>query len=443
MGLGGWVNLQSPCQWLAWAAEIRNYGDPGDSGADGRNGRDGQTGISRTIMADGTAQYLDLSGKDGSNGERGERGERAWCGSQPHNPRHDLRAADGGDGGDGGQGGDGGNGGQLTVYYTDPANLRLLTVNARGGRGGLGGDGGDGAAGCRCNRRDWTVETCSGTPGSPDYRCTEERYVCRDGRYGDDGERGADGQDGAVGRLRLVPQMEPLPADQPQVSLALQDFTDQPVALSRHLWAAKTGALNLLAPDSVMADSYEDYVGQVNGQLAIAWQAPRPLSPFANTPAIATIQPDGRIAVNVSDAVWIDGSLSQEGGNATYTITGAVAASDAARLAWGGVDGQGANLTATVIDLGRESDYVQTQFHLRLEITDDDPRDNRRPRYSTLYEDTIPAEQVNRQADRFILAVGQLPIRLRSGQYARVNLEVERSLGTHSARQTLTWQGRL
>lgn len=222
------------CSMVAWAQSIRVYGSQGSNGRTGRSGRDGTAGQSQSVVADGTPARLSLSGSDGEDGENGENGYRPRCGGQPRNVAYNLRAPDGGSGGSGGSGGNGGSGGDLLVYYGDRAALRQLAVEAQGGRSGRGGRGGSGTLGCRCDIRQWTVQTCTGTPGQPDHSCQNTRYTCRDGRSGSNGAFGRDGTPGADGQLSLVNQLEPLPAENPAVSVGLTSLVNQPARLSRY-----------------------------------------------------------------------------------------------------------------------------------------------------------------------------------------------------------------
>ncbi|HEY9879485.1 MAG TPA: hypothetical protein V6D29_13600 [Leptolyngbyaceae cyanobacterium] len=432
------------CLLRAWAAELRDFGTDGSDGRSGRSGQDGRPGSDQTVTANGTPLNLNLAGEDGGNGESGESGDRPQCGSQPRDVAYDLQAADGGDGGDGGRGGNGGNGGSLTVYYADPAALRQVAVDARGGRSGRGGAGGQGRGGCQCDRTEWTLQTCTGTPGTPGYSCRDDRYVCRDGRYGSNGAYGSDGQDGQPGQLRLVNQLEPLPPETPTLTLPLENLLNQPVALSKNLWDVRTGAAALLAPGSQVADSYLAYRGRVEGNAQIVWNAPRPVAAFAGTSITTAISETGDLGLAFPNDVWIVGEPSRTETLTTFTVTGAVRASDATRLAWGTSQGRGRDLTMNVVDLGRESAFLTTRFRLMLRTTSDDPGSDRNPRYTVRYDDWIPDELITRDGDRFILAIGRLPISqgvFRSGTLARVELKAVRSLGPNSAEQTLSWDG--
>lgn len=433
------------CQLQAWAAELREFGTDGSDGREGRNGRDGRSGSSQTVTASGNPLNLNLAGEDGGDGEAGETGGRPQCGSQPRDVAYDLQAADGGDGGDGGRGGNGGNGGALMVYYTDPAALRQVAVDARGGRSGRGGTGGQGIAGCRCDRTDWTLRTCTGTPGTPGYSCRDDRYVCRDGHYGSNGDYGPDGQEGQPGQVRLVNQLEPLPSETPSLTLPLENLLNRPITLSKNLWDVKAGATSLLAPGSQVADSYLAYRGRVEGKAQIIWNAPRPVAAFAGTGITAEISEAGELGIAFPSDVWIAGEPSRTDTLTTFTVTGAVRASDATRLAWGTTQGRGRDLTMGVVDLGRESAFLTTRFRLTLRTTGDDPGSDRNPRYTVRYDDWISDDLITREGDRFVLAVGRLPISqgvFRSGTLARVELRAVRSLGSNSAEQALSWEGK-
>ncbi|MEA5451319.1 hypothetical protein VB780_22245 [Leptolyngbya sp. CCNP1308] len=432
------------CSMLAWAQDTRTYGSQGSNGRTGRSGRDGTAGASQTTVADGTPASFTLTGSDGEDGENGENGYRPRCGGQPRNVAYHLRAPDGGSGGSGGSGGNGGSGGDLTVYFGDRTALQRLSVDARGGRFGRGGRGGSGALGCRCDWRDWQIQTCTGTPGQADYSCQNNRYTCRDGRSGSNGAFGRDGAPGADGQLQIVNQLEPLQPETPAIAVGLQTLVNQPVRLSRNLWVEKSGANALLAPGSRVNDIYREYTGRVEGNVSLDWQAPRPLGAFAGGDVRTEIQPDGSLTATFPDNLWADYTTSREADQLTITVTNAVRASDVIRLASGGVQGSDADLKAVVLDLAGESAYLNTQFRLTLRTTDGDPRDNRRPRYVTAYDDVVPAELVSLEGNRFELALGRLPIDrgpLTRGRYAQIEITAVRSLGTNSAEQAISWQG--
>lgn len=434
------------CLVSAWATEISSFGRNGSHGSTGRNGQDGRSGPSQTVFADGTPQQFRLIGDDGRDGERGDDGERPYCDSQPRDVRHDLQAASGGDGGDGGNGGNGGSGGSLTVYYTDPAKLAQIFVDARGGEGGRGGSPGRGAYGCRCDDRDWEVTTCTGTPGAPDYSCKTDRFVCRDGDSGRTGMSGRDGAPGALGRLIVVQQATPLAPENPTQTLAVADLTNRAIALSKNLWQTRFGARSLLAPGSNVADDYQAYVGRAEGRVRLDWQAPRPASRFATDLVTTQIQDDGSASVTFPEHLWVEGSSTREGDLTTYTVSAVVRAADVTRLALGRTDGRSQDFQIAVLDLAGESDYLNTQFYVKYESTDQGPHGDRPGRYSTRYDGLVPADLVTRDQNRFTLSLGRLPIgsqHFRSGTYGRLEIRIVRSLGGRSAEQRLEWNGRI
>ena len=432
---------QFACTLSAWASSVRSFGHDGSDGFDGQTGRAGTPGPNQTIRAEGQPRQLYLVGGDGDNGRDGGRGDRAQnCRSQPRNVRHDLQAADGGEGGDGGDGGVGGNGGNTTIYYSTRADLRQIYVDARGGRGGLGGRGGEGGEGCRCRYRDWEVETCSnGT-------CTTERFFCEDGEDGYYGRSGDPGRDGQAGAVSLINQTDSLLPETPSQTQSLDVFLQRPVDLSRNLWEQRSGVLALLAPGSIVADTYREYVGRVEGQVQIQWEAARAPNAFVGLAPTASIQADGRTQVNFPEQLWVAGDYQQVDAVTTFVVTGAVRADDATRLAWGTIRGRSTDFVAAVIDRAGESEYLNTTFHLTYRTANGDPRDDRRLRYTTRYEGTLPADLVTRDNDRFELALGRLPVsgrHLQGGTYVQMELTIQRSLGSNSATQTLTWQGQL
>ncbi|MEM8807581.1 MAG: collagen-like protein [Cyanobacteria bacterium P01_G01_bin.38] len=427
-----------PIDTCVWASRssARHYGTDGNAGQMGRDGRAGNDGQNQTIRATGNPFNLDLLGSHGRDGEDGEDGRRPRCRRQPDRGNGDLRAANGANGGDGGRGGNGGRGGTLTVYYTDPSQLRQILVNADGGRSGRGGRGGRGTAGCECDDRQWTITTCTdGTCTSKDYDC----YDGTDGRYGNDGNPGENGE---VGQLVLINQTEPLPDEAPTQTVALATITE-PIELSRNLWETRSGAPALLASGSVIADSYQHYTGHITGRFQLDWQAARSQTQFTEVLNLA-LAPSGQIQLAFPEDLWISGETRQTETLTTYRVDGIVRAQEATRLAMGQVSGHSRTFEMNLVDLGRQSDLVDTQFLIRYRTTrDDNPR---RARYVTQYEGTIPAELISRDHNRFSLALGRLPIRsqlLSAGTQAQIEITAVRSYGGRSAEQKLDWQGRI
>ena len=220
----------------------------------------------------------------------------------------------------------------------------------------------------------------------------------------------------------------------------------RPVALSRNLWEERSGALALLAPSSIVADTYREYVGRVEGRVQIAWDAPRSPNDFFTLAPTAAIQADGNTTVTFPESLWVTGDYQREGDLTTFVVTGAVQASDATRLTWGTIRGRNTDFVAAVIDRAGESDYLNTSFHLTYRTANGDPRNDRRLRYTTQYEGTLPADLVTRNNNRFELALGRLPVsgrHLQGGTHVQMELTIQRSLGGNSATQTLSWQGEL
>jgi hypothetical protein len=224
----------------------------------------------------------------------------------------------------------------------------------------------------------------------------------------------------------------------------LQSLASQPVALSRHLWAERSGARALLAPGSQTSDTYREYTGRVEGTVGLSWQAPKPLGAFAGSDIRAEIQPDGSLTASFAEELWADYTTSRDGDQMLIAVTNAVRASDATRLAWGGVQGEGAALRAAVLDLAGESAYLTTQFRVTLRTAEGDPAGDRLPRYITRYDEIVPAELVSLSGNRFELALGQLPIdrsAFTRGTAAQLQITAVRSLGGNRAEQGLQWQG--
>ncbi|MBE9206015.1 collagen-like protein [Nostoc sp. LEGE 06077] len=418
----------------------RDYGRDGSVGTSGRSGRDGRDGQNQTIFVDGSSANLDLSGQNGEDGENGGYGYRPDCGYQPEKGNRDIYAANGGAGGNGGKGGDGGNGGSLTAYYTNLADLRKILVRATPGEGGRGGRGGNGTAGCNCRRRSWDVETCKGTPGSSDYKCTKKRYRCYDGRNGSDGSDGREGSNGRLGVLSIVNGKEPLAADTPSIKLSITELTGKQFTLSKNKWNLRTGATSLLAPGSVIADEYREFEQRLQESFQLVWQEKQPSDSFGNQPVTVTLNDSKQVEVNLPEDLWVDANSKSENNLTTYTVSHAILKQDVTRLAVAEFADAGENLNLKIVDLAAKSDVLQTKFRVKFRARDNFGGFSD---YKTVYEGDVPPEFVTRDYNRFILALGKLKIpenALRPGINVDIEVIATRSLGELSAKQTINWQ---
>ena len=429
------VAVVDPCRSVAYAA--RTSGTDGQDGANGRSGADGRDGVSQTAEAGEQLIELDLQGTDGGDGDRGTRGSRARC--RNHNrPSDDVKAASGGDGGDGGSGGNGGNGGSATVYYTDRAQLRNVSINAAGGRGGRGGSGADGGQGCNCHEYQWSETQCSsGT-------CVTKEFSCKDGEDGDDGHSGRRGKDGRIGSVRVIDQTllegDRLQADNPVVESAIAQLSS-PIQLSRNLWQTQTGAHSLFNGGSVIDDSYQEYRGRVDRQFQLVWEADYPQTQASGDLSLF-IDEGGNIQIVASDDIWLDAERTEDQRITNYRVQYALLASDAVDLSAGRSNGHGKQFSLNVIDLAGKSDIIETQFYVRYKTK----REDRRGRLVTRYEGTLPSNLISRDYNRFALNIGQLPIDanyLRPDTQARLEITATRTLADNKAEQVIIWNGNL
>lgn len=434
------------CPLLAWGAEIRDFGHDGRDGQNGRTGERGRDGRSQTIFVDGSSLNLDLSGEDGLDGEDGRYGEDANCGRQPRNVDHDLQAPDGGDGGNGGNGGDGGNGGSLTVYYTNIADLKKISVQSLGGEGGRPGRGSYGGEGCNCRERDWEEKVCKGTPGSPDYRCTTREYRCEDGDDGRDGRDGNVGNDGRLGSLTLIKGTEQLPSDQPTVTVKMGELPNRAFALSKNKWEIRYGAASLFAPGSVLADEYREFVERIEGSFQLTWNATRPITDFIDQTATITLDEDKQVKISFPEDVWVDGTTSQQDGKTQFVASNVILKNEVTQLTRADFAGSGSELIFALIDKAGKSDLIATQFRIKYRTSASGDRFDRTLDYITRYEGIIPAELVSRDRNRFVLNIGKLPIQsqfLRAGLPVEIELVATRSFAERSAEQKIQWRGEI
>ncbi|MEW6496052.1 MAG: collagen-like protein [Cyanobacteriota bacterium] len=434
------------CTFLDWSAQARDFGRDGRNGTDGQSGRRGRDGQSQTVFANGSPVNLDLSGEDASDGYDGRDGEDADCGRQPRDVDDNLRAANGGRGGNGGNGGDGGNGGSLTIYYTNPADLKQISVRSPGGRGGRGSRGGYGGRGCDCRDRNWEVKTCKGTPGSPDYSCTTRRFSCSDGADGSHGSDGRDGRDGSLGTLTLINRTEALPPDNPTATVAMSELTNRVFRLSKNIFQTRNGAASLLAPGSVIADQYNEFMERLEGTVQVIWNASRPITDFTGERVAVSFEENKQVKISFPEDVWVEGTTSQQGDTTQFIASNAILKKEVTQLKRADFSGSGTDLIFAVIDAAGKSDLISTQFRIKYKTSESGDAFRRNYDYRTRYEGNMPAELVTRNNNRFVLNIGKLPIQsqyLRSGLPVEIELVATRSFAGRSAEQKIEWRGEI
>ncbi|MDJ0510631.1 MAG: collagen-like protein [Crocosphaera sp.] len=431
------------CASIALAADARDFGQDGTNALSGASGENGENSENLTIFADGTPVTLNLMGEDGQSGESGKPGQDAECNNQPIGVKHNLKAPIGGNGGSGGNGGDGGNGGALTLYTTDISSLKQVFVNAAGGKGGQPGQGGTGGQGCRCSQPYWTVETCSGNPGEPNYRCTTLEFRCQDGKNGSNGVSGAFGRNGIPGQLTLINLDKPLEADKPAATVTMGALQEKGYSLSKNIWETRTGASALFAPGSVIDDQYLTLVERLEQSFLLIWNAPQSFNQFSQEKVTLKYQDNQGVVIDIPDDIWIEATTQKRNNLTQFIVYNAIRKSDATRLKSQGLSGRGTDLQLTLIDEAEQSNLIATKFKVTYSITRSDPRFRRVSDYRTRYEGEIPDDLVVLDGDKFTIDIGKLPIDsnyLRSGLGVEIKLVATRTFAGYTDEQRITVQ---
>jgi hypothetical protein len=124
-------------------------------------------------------------------------------------------------------------------------------------------------------------------------------------------------------------------------------------------------------------------------------------------------------------------------------LTYAVPKKDVTRLAVAEFVGSEENLNIKLGDLGGRSDIINTQFRVKYYVQDSNDYRGFSD-YQKVYTGNIAPELVTREFNRFTLALGKLPKvsdASRTGAKVNIELEITRTLGQRSAKQTINWQG--
>ncbi|MBE9160349.1 hypothetical protein IQ265_26530 [Nodosilinea sp. LEGE 06152] len=257
------------------------------------------------------------------------------------------------------------------------------------------------------------------------------------------GVPGPMGEDGRPGQLRIINREQPLPPETPQVRATVVELMERPVDLSKHLWRERQGAADLLAPGSIVADNYQEYVEQLEVTAQLQWEASQPLSGFEASHATLYLQEDGRVMVDVGKEMWSLSENRQRNDLTEVAITALVPEAEVLDLVEGGFQASGDALNLVVIDLAGHSGVLDTIFHVYYRSTDRHHLDTPRGNWQTRYQGEVPAAAITQDYNRFSLNLSQLPVEpqyLRPGVPVRIELVVTRSLGQQSVTKTLNWQ---
>jgi hypothetical protein len=433
---------QLKCNFLtAWGNNETNFGTKGKDGEGGKDGQQGRNAENITIFADDSPLNLNLVGHPGEAGKDGGNGNNASCTSQPSSLKSNLRGANGGDGGDGGNGGDGGDGGSITVYTTNKKYLQQILVQANGGAGGTPGKGGNGGNGCQCTQSYWTVDSCSGNPGTPNYVCNTQEFRCFNGEKGNNGRSGRAGREGKMGNLTLINSNKPLAPDRTSASVTMAELKNTGFSLSKNIWETRNGAVSLFAPGSIIADQYVELVERVENSIVFIWNAPQPFEPFAQRLVTLNLKDDRSVEIKIPDDIWLESGVLQRNNITEFFVSNIIQAKEATQLESKGLSGVDSNLRLELIDKAQRSDIVSTQFYLKYSTTlNRDASWRKVSDYTLKYEGEIPSQFINHNGNNFIIDLGKMDIEpeyLKSGTAVKIQIEATRTFGDKSAQQKI------
>ncbi|TVQ47813.1 MAG: collagen-like protein [Gloeocapsa sp. DLM2.Bin57] len=284
-------------------------------------------------------------------------------------------------------------------------------ILAPGGRGGEPGEGGIGGQGCQCEQPFWTVSSCTGRPGQAGFNCTSVEFSCQDGKTGRQGRRGNSGRDGRAGSLTLINLDRPVNEDRAAATVSFTELKDRGFTLSRNRWETRTGAAELLAPGSIVAEQYIELVERIEKSVLLVWNAPQSFTPFAEQLATLELLDNQEVEIILPNDVWLEYAISEDNNLTELVVINAILRPQVLQLESAGISGNGENLILTVVDSSELSNLVDTEFAIIYRTILGDPNNNRRNRNSrTRFEGDIPPELITYQNNQFIINVGELPI---------------------------------
>jgi hypothetical protein len=244
----------------------------------------------------------------------------------------------------------------------------------------------------------------------------------------------------------LINRTQALPPDNPTATANIPEVKNDVFALSKNKFEVRNGAVSLLAPGSMIADQYREFVERIETSFQLVWNAARPITDFTGQTVTMTLDNDKQVKVSFPEEVWVDGTTSQQGGKTQFLVSNVILKSEATKLTRADFSGSGSELNFSVVDLAGKSDLISTQFRIKYSAANSGDRFDRNSDYRTRYEGNIPAELVSRSNNRFVLNIGKLPIDsqfLRSGVPVEIELVATRSFAGNSTKQKIQWRGEI
>ena len=317
--------------------------------------------------------------------------------------------------------------------------MKQIYVIAAGGEGGAPGTGGEGGVGCQCESPYWNEETCSGKPGSPDYKCTTQEFQCADGYSGKKGRSARKGRDGKVGNLTLINLDKSLAPDAPQVTMPISELKARGFTLSRNIWKSKDNASSLFAPGSIIAKKYKELVARNEHSVLMVWDAPQPVEEYGDQEITLSLQGENEAGISFPEDTWLETQAIQRDKLTELFVFNAVRTKDVDKLSIEDISGQGANLNLTILDKGEKSNIIATDFQVKYLVNEKSIRrsifGSDRGDYTNQYRGSVPPEAIIQDGNLFTLQLGKLPIPdeyLQPGIKIDVEIIAKRSLGENS-----------
>jgi hypothetical protein len=403
------------------------FGVSGRDGRSGRDGSDGRSAPSEVVTVTGAPIRLNLAGTDAIPGERAEDGEDAYGCSEPTTIRDNLYGASGGDAGRGGRGGDGGNGGDVTLYYSELAQLSKVLIFAPGGRGAFGGQSGRVGRPCVCTLPEVSFRDCAKDAQGKEV-CKIISYSCTNGGYGRSYSDGNSGGSGRPGSILLVKSPKQLTSDSPYVGASLGELFSSatPLTLSRNLFEVVPGVGGLLAPGSVVASTGSEFVRLKTVPISSSWSTPQNLQSLAGESVRLSLDSSGSLDVDFG-ALWVDSTVTEniDGTDRAHVDVKAVYhPEDIANLSFDNIESSGKSVVAQINDLKHLPTDVPVTFTAALET-----------KVLVFWKDRwageVPASLVKKVGSQYQIAVGQLPIdpQYMSGHRTRITITATFSMG--------------
>lgn len=198
------------------------------------------------------------------------------------------------------------------------------------------------------------------------------------------------------------------------------------VLLSKRLWINKTGARNLFAADSLIQDSYREFLKLAQARFRLEWKAQASIEKFKDTKFHLSFNGE-KVSFKVQGEDFLKYETFIEDDTLVVAVTEAFKKSELTQLKVDGAQGHGNNLFIKIKDKAGLSRLVDNKVSLQFVHKS-------WFQWWVVYDQVVPAEALVIEAEQITIDASKLDLpykAIKRGKKVRFTVKIERSFGNN------------